>query len=203
MKETLSILAALIAIAAYAPYARDIYKDKVKPARSARIMFVLLLTVTLLQQNQLHSGWLLAITLGDWAGCVAILLLALKRGVGGLSKVDLACYGLLIVGVMVWQATGNALLALHLSVVTDVIAFTPTLLKTWHQPWTETPLFFVLGGAAPFINIIGAGKYSYGILLFPVYLGLINLLEAVLIIARQARVPKPHFTFQQDHQPIN
>jgi len=181
--QTIAIAAsALIVLGAYIPYAIDIVRGRVLPARAARLMFVFLLVVTVLQQGQLHSGTLVAVTLGELMGSIAILSLALKRGVGGLSGLDKACYTLLVIDVVLWSLTGNALLALHLSVIADFIAFTPTLVKTWRLPQTETPLFFVAGAIGPMLNILGAGKYSYAVLLFPAYLVLINLIEVLLIL---------------------
>lgn len=184
----------------FLPYARDIIKGKVKPSRSARLMITLVLIISLLQQHSLGSGWLIAMTLGDTIGAIAILFLSLKRGVGGLKRLDLICYLLLLLDVIVWITTRNTLLALHLSIFADFIAMTPVFVKTWHQPWTETPLFFALGFIAPVLNIIGAGKYSYAVLLLPVYVGLTNVLEVGLIVYRQKVVPSPRANPRIDHQ---
>lgn len=191
MKEIFSIAAGLVALYGYLPYAVDTVKGRAKPARSARLMFALLLVITLLQQKALNSGWLLAMTVGEAIGSIAILMLAFRKGLGGLRRIDMFCYMLLAVDILVWHSTGSALLALHLSVLADLIAFVPTLVKTWRQPWTETPLFFVFGTIAAPINILAAGKYSYAVLLFPVYLMLANSFELFLIVFRQKAVPKP------------
>lgn len=185
MQTALTILAGLIALGGYVPYAFDIVRGRAKPARAARVMFMGLLVVTILQQTSLHSGTLIAFTAGELVGSVSILVLALKYGVGGLGRLDRVCYGLLIVDVIVWATTGNALLALHLSVLADLIAFTPTLMKTWHDPSSETAIFFVTGIVAPLLNIMATGRYSYAVLLFPAYLSFINLLETVLILVRK------------------
>lgn len=202
IRDLLSISAGLIMLFSFVPYARDIINGKVKPARSARLMMVLLLVVSLLQQRSLGSGWLIAMTVGDGIGAVAILLLAFRRGIGGLSFIDMTCYVLLLVDITVWLSTGSALLALHLSILADVIAMTPVLIKTWRQPWTETPLFFALGVVGPLLNIVAVGHYSYAVVLFPAYIGLINLFETALIVYRQRLVPSPHKPLQQDHQPL-
>ncbi len=107
-REVLSILAGLIMCFSFVPYAKDILSGKVKPARSTRLMMVLLLTVSLLQQHTLGSGWLVAMTVGDTIGAVAILLLAFNRGVGGLGRIDLICYLLLVIDVLVWISTSSA-----------------------------------------------------------------------------------------------
>jgi hypothetical protein len=187
----------------FVPYARDIIKGKVRPARSTRLMFVLLLLVSLLQQHTLGSGWLLAMTVGDGVGAVAILLLAFKKGVGGVGRVDLMCYALLVIDITVWLSTGDALLALYLSILADLAAATPMLYKTWRQPWTETAFFFSLGVVGPILNIISAESYSYALILFPAYIALINLFTALLIVYRQHVVPSPYKYLQTDRQPLS
>lgn len=189
MQELLVILAGAIALGGYVPYAFDIVKGRAQPSRSARFMFMFLLLVTILQQTAVQSGSLIAFTAGELIGSVTILVLAIKYGVGGLARLDLACYGLLVVDVVVWLSTGNALIALHLSVLADLIAFTPTLVKTWHQPKSETALFFISGIAAPALNILATGRYNYAVLLFPVYLALANLAEVLLISLRGRQSP--------------
>ncbi len=201
-RDLLSVLAGLIMFYSFIPYGRDILAGKVKPARSTRLMMVLLMSISLLQQHTLGSGWLLAMTIGDFIGAVGILVLAFKNGVGGLTRLDLACYGLLAIDVMIWISTGNTLLALHLGILADVIATTPVLVKTWRQPWTETPLFFVLGVVGPILNIIAVGHYSYALIVFPAYIAFVNLLEFVLIVYRQQVVPSPHRPVQLEHQPL-
>lgn len=184
LSNFLSILAAALIIYSYIPYSRDILNGRVKPARSARLMFAALTTLALFQQHSLGSGWALAVTVGEVIGSLAILMLALRKGVGGLQKLDIICYALLIVSCVVWITSKNALLALHFTVLADVIAFTPTLVKTWHMPKTETPLFFILGIIAPFLSIVAAGNYAYAIVLFPLYLAIANALEVLLIYRR-------------------
>ncbi len=180
----MSTVAGMILFATYIPYGIDIFKGKVKPARATRLMFVILLSVVLLQQHSLGSGWTLAITIGELIGSMAIFGLAMKYGVGGLGQLDVACYILLFGSLVLWAVSDNALLALHLTILVDLIAFTPTLIKTWHAPKSETPLFFVVGAIAPLVGVAALASYSYSIIAFPLYLALVNGVEVGLIYRR-------------------
>lgn len=181
MRTTLAIISVLIAFGCYFPYMADIAKGKAVPARSARIMFAALMIIAFLQQRTLGSGWALAVTIGEAAGSLAILGLALKKGVGGLTRFDIGCYVLLALSIAVWLTTKNTFLALHITILADVIAFAPTLVKTWRLPNSETPLFFVVGTIAPLLSVIAEGSYDYAVMLFPLYLSLINAVEVGLI----------------------
>jgi hypothetical protein len=185
LSSILGIISVIIVFGCYIPYMVDIYKGKVKPARAARIMFTALTVIALFQQRDLGSGWTLAVTVGEVAGSVLILWAAIKHGVGGMKKTDIICYVLLALSVFFWLTTKNAFVALHFTVFADLVAFFPTLMKTWNWPNSETPLFFIAGVIAPILSIIAGNDYSYAIVLFPLYLALINLLEVGFILRKK------------------
>lgn len=181
MNSIFAYLSFLIIIAVTIPYMIDIVKGKARPARAARIMFFLLMITTLAQQHSLGSGYAMAVTIAELVSAVLLLTLAFKYGVGGLSKSDKACYTLLIMSLVVWFFTKNALIALHISIFADTVAFWPTLEKTWREPTSETPLFFLGGVIAPLFSILAVGTLQYSVIVFPLYLSLANLLEVGII----------------------
>jgi hypothetical protein len=144
-------------------------------------MLTLIIILALLQQHQLNSGWALGVTLGEAIGSVAILSISLKKGIGGILRSDLVCYGLLALSLCVWFTTDDPLLALHLSIATDLIAFAPTLLKSWRLPSSETPLFYIGGIASALLSCAAASSYSYAIVVFPLYLALVNTVQLAVM----------------------
>lgn len=181
MQNILALISFSIIIAVTIPYMIDIVKGRAKPARAARTMLLLLIIVTLAQQHSLGSGLTVALTVGEIVSSILLFGLAIKHGVGGLSRNDLICYLLLMLSLVVWWQTGNALLALHLSIVADTIAFWPTLEKTWRDPKSETSLFFWGGVIAPWFSIAAGGSLAYSVIVFPVYISVVNLVEVILI----------------------
>lgn len=187
MRDILVIGPFAILIGATIPYMIDIVKGRARPARSARIMLLLLIAVTLFQQKGLGTGGALSLTIAELVISVMLLGLALRYGVGGLSKTDKFCYFLLAADIAIWMITKNDLLALHLSIAADTVAFWPTLYKTWHDPKSETALFFWSGVIGPFFAIAAEANPSYQTLVFPIYISLVNLVEVVLIYGIQKR----------------
>lgn len=127
MQKVLAFISFAVIIGATVPYMLDIVNKKVQPARASRLMFFILLLFALLQQHSLGSGYTLAVTVAEFVSTAMLLGLAVKYGVGGLSKSDKLCYTLLAVDLLVWATTQNALLALHLTVLADFISMWPTL----------------------------------------------------------------------------
>ena len=188
MREMLAIGPFVILIGATIPYMIDIVRGKARPSRSARIMLLFLIAVTLLQQKGLGTGGALSLTIAETVISIMLVGLALKYGVGGLSKSDKICYVLLAVDVAVWLATKNDLLALHLSIIADCVAFWPTLQKTWHDPKSETPLFFWSGVVSPLFAIGAEAHLSYQTLIFPIYILIANGMEVALIYGLHRRL---------------
>ncbi len=181
MRHIFELASIFIIVGATIPYMVDIVRGRARPARAARIMLLILICITLFQQRSLGVGGAISLTIGEVIISVMLLGLALKHGVGGFSKVDKACYILLALDLAIWFVTKNNLLALHLSMLADTIAFWPTLHKTWRDPKSETAIFFWAGVVSPLFAIAAESTPTYANLVFPVYISLANLLEVGLI----------------------
>ena len=112
---------------------------------------------------------------------LCLVWLAQKYGVGGLRKLDIICYVLLGVSIIVWLSTPYTLLALTIAIFTDAVSFTPTIVKTWHHPKSETPLYYWAGVVAPLFSIMAEQHRSASFVAFPLYLVVANGLEIALI----------------------
>jgi len=176
-----SVISALLAFVCYIPCGRDILRGRVQTARSSRIMLTLLLVVVLVQQVSLGSGLALAVTVGELIGSLAIMSLSLRHGVGGWQRHEVVCYGLLGVSLVAWLLTSNAFLALHLSIAADLVAFAPTLVKTWRLPASETPIFYGFGALAALLSVFAVPHISYVVVVFAAYLTVVNVVELLLI----------------------
>jgi hypothetical protein len=182
MKEVFALISFIIIVAPIIPYTKDMARGRVKPSRSTRVMFLGLLLLAFFQQHSLGAGLGLALLVGEILGSLAILLFSIRYGVGGLAKLDIACYTLLILDLGIWAVTNNALLAIVLTMVADMIALVPTVVKTWKDPQSETYYWWLMGVVAPVFGILSEGNFSLQEVLFPVYLLLANLAVVLLVV---------------------
>lgn len=180
MHQFFGILATVIILGACIPYIRDILAGKVKPARSTRLMFLALLIVATLQSHDLGSKWSLLLLLGEILQGSVIFILSIKYGLGGLSKLDILCYSLLLIDIVFWVSTSNTRIALLLTISADLIACVPTIAKVVRKPKSETPLFWFIGGVAALFAIVSEGELQVDTIIFPVYLMLVNWLVGLL-----------------------
>jgi len=72
-----------------------------------------------------------------------------------------------------------------MSIVTDFIGFTPTLVKTWEYPDTEEWKFYMSDVIASFFSLLSISRYGFEVLIFPIYIFLINIVSVVMILGRK------------------
>ena len=188
MNAVLAGLSGLISLLAFLPYFKDILHGRVVLARSGRLMYVVLLIFVLFQQKSLGTGWSIVLTLSELIVCTIIFSLSFKYGVGGMSRLDLVCYLLLLMNLIIWKSTNNAFIGIHLSILGDAIASWPIIHKTFREPKSETPLFYWAGATASMLAIFAEENIAYSTIAFPLYLVLANAIIAGLTYRKCALI---------------
>ena len=184
MENILLVLATTVSLSAYAIGFVSIIKGKFRPQRMTRFLLLLislLFVGTLLAQGDTNAIWL---ALAAFMGTLSIFILSIKRGMGGSSKLDITVFLMVIVSLVVWYTTKNPVLGLTMSIVTDFIAFSPTLIKAWVLPETEEWRFYVMDVISSFLIILSLSTITLGNAIFPIYIFLINLLVTIIILIR-------------------
>ena len=187
MNVLFAVLSALIVIIASIPYIIDIFTGRAQPARSTRIMYMLLVILGLLQSKELGSGWSLALIYGEIAQGAAVFFMSLKYGLGGFSRLDKICYIFLTLDLSVWLLTKNPLIGILLTLFADLIATLPTIVKTIKIPESETPIYWFLGSIAAIFAIFSETNYSLIKIIFPIYIFVINAFVFSLTLKRSKR----------------
>jgi len=155
---------------------RSVLKGGFKPQRMTRfLIFVisLLFVGTLLAQGD-RNGVFIAIA--QLIGSLIIFILSIKKGMGGTEKFDFFILFMVILSLIIWKTTNNPTLGLIMSIVTDLMSFLPSLIKTWKYPETEEWKFYMSDTLASFFSILSIKLYSLANLAFPIYIFLSILL---------------------------
>ncbi len=91
-----------------------------------------------------------------------------------------------IIGVVLWQVTDNANLAITFALLADLAVALPTITKSYTNPDSESPLAFVLSTVGFLLAIAAVQSWTYESAAFVVYLAFINgLIAALLLRPRQ------------------
>lgn len=140
IKIILGTIAAVLALASSYLYIRDILRGNTKPHIYTWIIWSIVTIVAFLGQ------WVSGGGPGSWATGVSaivtitILLLSLQGRYGNkdITNFDKVCLVLAILSILPWLLTSSVLWSVLLATLIDIIAFVPTMRKTWHAPQSES-----------------------------------------------------------------
>ena len=153
---------------------------------------MLLLLISILAQMSAGASWSLIFLIGDFVGTSSILVLCLiGYGYSKYGWIEWTCLGLAVVAIISWQLTHQPVLAIVFSIIADLMAAMPTVVKAYRDPWSEHPgTWFILCLAAT-LAILSTTIINPANLIFPAYLLFINGVIGILSLA--GRRLKPRF----------
>lgn len=184
-KTVLGIIASVVAIGAYIPYFRDIFKGKTKPHIFSWLIWSLLGGIAYTAQVVKGAG------AGSWQNGIVTLIylfiavLAVFRGEKNIALTDKLAFGGAILALGLWAITANPLLAVILASLTDTIAYIPTFRKAYHKPGEETLSAFTMSAIAIFISLFALEAYSPTTWLYLVCLLISDSAFIIMLMARR------------------
>ena len=93
-----------------------------------------------------------------------------------LTPFTYSCAAITLGGVFLWQITDNAIFAIACSILADIAASAPTLLKGYRDPKSEYALPYLLSVISMAITLLTITRWNFETYAFPLYMLLINCL---------------------------
>lgn len=183
MRPELLLLGSLLPLISTGVYVVSILRGVSKPQRMTRLLMLvigILSCVTLLASHD-HSGIWLAFA--SFVQAAILWFLSFRYGVGGKDGLDFICFVLCLSGLILWLVSGKPLFGLVMSIVADLVACVPSIVKTYRMPLTESWLFYgidMLAGVA----ILYTSPHTVVGSIYPAYIALINGLFVGIILIR-------------------
>lgn len=185
---TLGETAFVLSVVGVVPYLAGIIRGKVRPERMSWFIWTIILALGLwsyLASGGNDSAWLI---IGDLLITATVFVFALWRGSGGLSRLDLACLGVAVGGIALWQLVGESAIGVGGALLADAVAMVPTLAKALREPMSESASTFIFSAAASCCGILAVGTWNLLVLSYPVYLFIANAMTALTILVSQYQV---------------
>lgn len=104
-----------------------------------------------------------------------------KKAYWKISKLDIICLIFALLGIVLWQVTSIANLAILFSIFADGIAGAPTIIKAYQSPDTENAYVYLGSATSAVITLLTIDIWSFEQFAFPVHILTICLLLFVLI----------------------
>jgi uncharacterized protein with PQ loop repeat len=160
IKQILSIVAVVLTFVAYIPYYRDILRHKTHPHVYSWSLWGLLTVLIVALQIKGGAGAATYVTAAAGLLCLGVVALSLKHGKRDITLSDtiVAVLGLIAIGF--WLIVDQPVVSIILVVIADVLAFIPTVRKSWHKPHTETLSLYVTNTLRFTLALIAVKEYT-------------------------------------------
>ena len=177
--------AALLSAVDTAPYVRDTVHGSTVPHRGTWLVWSVLGVVAVESQRADGARWSLVPLVIQAGGTLVVLVLAVRLGTGGLTRVDAALVAVAGVGVAGWATIHEPVVATGCVILADLVAALMMLPKTWRDPHSETQTTFVLAALSGALAVASVGSPSVRLLAYPAYFAIVNALLAWVIAHRR------------------
>jgi hypothetical protein len=174
LKTFFGLASGVLPLAAAIPYMRDIAHHKTKPHRVSFFIWSVLAAIAFFTQLAGGARWSLFLPAADGLVTLAIFMMALGYGEGGFTARDYAALVLAAVGLGLWYVTKQPVLALLIVILVDAIGAVLTLIKTYHDPTSETFSLWLLASLGGLCAALAVGQISFALLVYPLYIFVAN-----------------------------
>jgi hypothetical protein len=185
MKETLAIIAALLAVAGNFPYLWDILKERVKPHPYTWFVWSLVTGIVFFGMLAKGAGIGSLPVAVSGIFTLTIFLFSLKYGFKGITRTDTIFLLIAIAGIIPWILTSDPTFSVVVAVGIDLVAFVPTLRKTWLHPRTETPLLYGSNVLRHVLALLSLQSYNLATTLHSITMIVTNTAMTIIILIKR------------------
>jgi len=185
MKETIAIIASLLAIVGNVPYLRDIVKKRVQPHPYTWLVWTIVSCIIFFGQLAKGAGIGALPTAASEIFTVIIFFFSLQYGFKNIRKIDTAFFVIALLGIIPWILTKDPTISVIIAVGIDLVAFVPTIRKTWAYPKTETPMLYSMNVLRHILMLFSLEAYNLATTLHSIAMIATNTLMTVLILRKK------------------
>jgi hypothetical protein len=141
-RDYIVLIASILAVIGNVPYLLDIVHKRIKPHPYTWFIWTIVSGVTFFGQVAGGGGVGAIPTAASEIFTLVIFLFSLQYGFKNIARTDTYFLIAAILGLIPWFLTNDPTLSVVIVVIIDVIAFIPTIRKTFAHPDTETPILY-------------------------------------------------------------
>jgi hypothetical protein len=181
IKPILASIATMMAIAGNIPYLIDVIKKKIQPHPYTWFVWSIVSMVTFFGQLAKGAG-IGAIPTGVAEFfTVIIFFVSLRYGFKNIKRIDTYFLIIALFGIIPWIITKDPTISVIIVVMIDLIAFIPTLRKTWIQPKTESFWLYFMNVTRHALTLGALQAYNIATMLHSIVMIIINTIMSIFI----------------------
>jgi hypothetical protein len=187
------IVGTLIGAAGSVAYLLNTVKGKVKPNRVSFLMWSIAPLIAFFAQINQGVGReaLMTFSTGFLPFTVFIASFINKQSEWNLTRFDLICGVLSLVGLVLWMITKVGNVAIFFSIVADGIAAVPTIVKAYKYPDTEIAWPWIATVFGVMLTLLTLSTLTFANCGFIIYILVINILIYTLVQFRLGEKLQP------------
>lgn len=193
MQITFAIIASILAVIGNVSYLRDVFRGVIIPHPYTWFIWSIVSAVTFFGALQKGAGIGALPTGIAEAFTIIIFVFSLaqirKRGFGYIRKIDHYFFVAALLGLIPWIITKDPTISVIVVVTIDLIAFVPTLRKTWVHPKTERPRLYQMNVARHVLTLFSLGSYNIATMLHSIAMIIVNTIMT-LFITRESLIKR-------------
>ncbi len=164
-------------------YLIDTLKGKAKPNKVSWFLWGLAPMIAFAAQAQQSVGLvsLMTFTVGFSPVIIFFASFLNKKAAWKITRFDLICGAFSIIGLMLWVYTRVGNWAILFSILSDVLAGIPTIVKAYKYPETENYYAYLFAGIAAVITLLTITQWDFAHSSFAIYILCFNIVVFPLI----------------------
>ena len=171
------IVSVLIRLISGGRYAWGIIKGKAQP--NAVTWFLWGLTPMIAFFAQLQAGFTIQLAVTLALGISPLVIFALTVARSGMKRhltpFSISCGAVAVLGILLWKITDQPEIAIVFSILADIFASLPTLVKSYKDPSSEYAFPYLLSIISMAITLLTIQSWTFLIYAFPLYMLTINV----------------------------
>ena len=188
MKEIIGGVATVLTFVAYIPYYRDILKGRTRPHIYSWSLWGLLTILLVALQIRGGAGPAVWVTIAAGLLCIGVVILSLKNGSRDITKSDTSVAILSLAAIFFWLIVDQPVVSIILVIVADMLAFIPTVRKSYNDPYSETLSLYVTNALRFCLALLAVENYTFLSSSWIIAWACGNTLLSILLIVRRKQM---------------
>lgn len=190
MKMTLAIIAAALAVVGNVPYLIDVIKRKAQPHPYTWLIWSIVSCIIFFGQVAKGAGIGALPTAAAEVFTIIIFFFSLKYGFKHIRKIDTIFLVIALLGIIPWVLTKDPTISVIIAVSIDLVAFIPTVLKTYARPGTESPMLYGANVLRHILMLFSLQAYNVATMLHSIVMIVVNASMTGIILEGKKRKKK-------------
>lgn len=188
LKDVIGAIAVLLTFVGYVPYIRDTISGKTKPHVYTWFLWAFVTAIAFALQVSESAGPGSLVTLAASIVCFVIFALSYRQGTKDIVKTDTVFFILGIIALILWLFAKQPAMSVIIVSIIDMLAFGPTIRKSWNKPYTETLVSYQINTLRFALALFALQRYTIVTSLYPLTWVVANGFFSLFLIWRRKTI---------------